>query len=79
MMLETIADWLSQAGQFILSLFPDSPFTAITRSAGVGQVLGWLNWVMPFGEMLSIMQAWLSCIAVYYCWMAIGRALGILE
>ena len=74
----SIAEWFSTLGEKILSIFPDSPFQAITANDQVKEVLGWLNYFVPVGEMLAIMQAWLVAIGLYYLWMVIARWVKVL-
>lgn len=51
-----------------LSILPDSPFQVLKlySSSSVGQWMGYLNWFIPIGTFLVILEAWLSAIAVYY-------------
>ncbi len=60
----TIYDWIEGA----LSILPDSPFNFLHNYSNtpVGQWLKWLNWFIPIGTFVTILELWLSCIIVYY-------------
>ena len=51
---------------FLDGLLPDSPFAdafQVTQQMSLG--IGWLNWLMPIGEMLVIMSLWIAaCLAI---------------
>lgn len=50
----------------VLSLLPKSPFAATIAAWEPPQYLGWLNWIMPVGQILTITALWLSAVAAYY-------------
>ena len=60
-MLTALVGWL-------VSHLPISPFQSLTLGfngfAGSGitidTMMGWLNWAVPFGDMLLLLQAWLT-------------------
>ena len=43
----------------------EAPIANITAGPG-GRLLGYINWVIPFGEMAAIMTGWLMAISMYY-------------
>lgn len=43
-------------------VLPQSPFRALQIGADIDTALGWLNWVVPVGDMLSLMGLWLAAI-----------------
>ncbi|WP_036945609.1 hypothetical protein [Pseudobacteroides cellulosolvens] len=56
----------------IINLLPDSPFHTV-NNADVNSFLGGLNWVLPIAQMISILEAWLIVVAVYYTYQLILR------
>lgn len=56
--LGTVLGW-------IFSLLPPSPFQIIDNSS-VQEYLGNLAWIVPFSQILSILELWLSAVALYY-------------
>ena len=69
--LGTVLSW-------ILGILPDSPFQQIDNS-GVSEYMGAINWIIPIGPMLSILQAWLIAIIGYYIVMLIMRWIRAIE
>lgn len=56
--LGTVLSW-------VFSLLPSSPFQIIDNSP-VLEYLGNLAWIIPFPQILSILELWVSSIALYY-------------
>lgn len=53
----------------LLALFsaflPVSPFAGLTLPAEYDTALGWLNWILPVGDMLGMFGVWLSGVVLY--------------
>lgn len=49
----------------ILSFLPNSPFSSIDLSP-LRDFLGYLNYLIPIVEMVSILTAWCTSIGIYY-------------
>lgn len=56
----------------ILSILPNSPFSLINNSS-VSEYLGGLAWIVPFPQLITILETWLACILVYYTYSIIMR------
>jgi uncharacterized MnhB-related membrane protein len=56
----------------IIGALPGTPFGAISNS-GVASFLGGFAWIVPFGSMIAITQAWVTCIIAYYGYVVIMR------
>lgn len=66
----------------VLTLLPESPFQAFINSMESvdGLVnLAFVNWFIPFGQMIAIGQAWLLCITVYYAYEYIMRFIKLIS
>lgn len=52
----------------IYDLLPDSPIqTFFEGKLGIlGDMLGWLNWFIPFDLCFKITEIWVTAIAAYY-------------
>ncbi|SNS03080.1 hypothetical protein SAMN05446037_100316 [Anaerovirgula multivorans] len=59
----------------VVSILPDSPFSAISS---MGIDLSVINWIVPVGQILAILQAWLVAIAIYYGYMVVMRWIKII-
>lgn len=69
----SIGDLIRNIISSVLDLLPSSPFQALQRSIDVSPFMGALNWIVPFGTFVSILQAWLTAIAVWYVWRLVLR------
>lgn len=75
--MDQVFNWLTDKLGFIVDtvmvMLPDSPFVMLQRSASVNQVIGIVNWIVPFSQMVAILQVWLTAVAVYYVYQIILR------
>lgn len=63
MMLSGLLSLLGTLFGWLGDLLPDSPFAAwmqVTDDLVLG--LGWLNWVLPLGEMLTMLSLWIAAM-----------------
>ena len=58
-------DWVKSGVAAMIDLLPDSPF-AFDVPAEVHQILGYINYFVPFRQILTIVTAWSVCVAVWY-------------
>lgn len=68
-MLAELNSFISGCGDVlagIIALLPKSPFTAYTDVSLGSQLLSFINWIVPVGTMISILEAWVTAIAVWY-------------
>lgn len=72
LILQRIINLVGVALQFVIGIFPDSPFRMIEK-AGFGDLLAKINFFIPVYEFVSIAQAWLIAIGVYYLWSVYAR------
>lgn len=72
-MFDKIVSWLNWALGAILSFLPDSPFQKLLNSTPVADYLGYVAYFVDIGFIVSVFDAWLAVIAVYYVYMAILR------
>lgn len=57
-------------------LLPDSPFQALFQDKGpLGEMLGWVNWLIPFDLCFKVTEAWVIGIAAYYLFQIVRRVL----
>lgn len=57
---------------FVLGILPNSPFQSISNSP-ISEFLGTLNFFVPVSEILSIGQAWLVCVGLFYLYQIVLR------
>ncbi len=59
----------------LYDLLPDSPFQAffMDKIDILGDMLGWLNWFIPFDLCFKLTEIWVAGIAAYYLFMIIKK------
>ena len=73
-MLSFLADLISGLLGFLNSFLPDSPFRDFLTSTESLQLgLGWLNWFVPIGQMLTFFALYLGLLVV---WVGVRIAIG---
>nr|WP_325220002.1 hypothetical protein [uncultured Oscillibacter sp.] len=80
-MFDALSDALVDLAVSIVELFPASPFTVLDE-LGNSEVYEWLrmvNWFVPIGTFVSILEAWLTCVAVYYVYQIVLRWIKVIE
>ena len=65
----------------VLSFLPDSPFLVLQNmsNSNMYQWIKWLNWFIPINTFVSIMEAWLVGIGLYYIYQIVLRWLKAIE
>lgn len=64
-MLNVIIKAIGTVISFLTGLLPTSPFQAIDNSS-VGEFLNGLAWIIPIPQIISILQAWVLAVGLYY-------------
>lgn len=71
---EGIVNTVTKLLQAVLSLLPKSPFTDFIASWSPGsQYIGWLNWFLPVGTLLTITGVWLAAVTAFYLISIVAR------
>lgn len=70
-MIEIIRAFFSK----IYDLLPDSPFQAFfaDRMGPLSDMLGWINWFIPFDICFKLTEIWAAGIAAYYLFKLIRK------
>ena len=64
----------------VINLLPDSPFAFLdTYQAPASVVMGYVNWFIDFGTMLSILQKWVLCVFAWYAYQIVLRWIKVIE
>lgn len=80
-MFDALSDTLVSFAVSVVELFPASPFTVLDE-LGNSEVYEWLrmvNWFVPVGTFVSILEAWLVCVAAYYVYQIVLRWIKVIE
>ena len=62
----------------IFSILPPSPFSAINNSI-IAEYLPYINYYIPFNEVIVILQTWLVAVGVYYLYQIVLRWIKAIE
>lgn len=62
----------------LVSIFPPSPFTFVADSR-FSDFIAEINFFVPIYEFVSILEAWLVAVGVYYAYSIIARWLKAIE
>ncbi|HAT4094503.1 TPA: hypothetical protein I9Z34_003062 [Clostridium perfringens] len=63
--LNSIISAIASFFNAIICLLPKSPFNYIDNS-GIKDFMGYLNYFIPVSTLISISEAWLVAIGIYY-------------
>lgn len=63
--IDRILNWLANAIVAFLNLLPDSPLR-LDGNAKVAEILGYVNYFIPVGQMVTVMTALLGATIVWY-------------
>lgn len=71
---EGIVNTVTTLLKSVLLLLPRSPFADFIASWNPNsQYIGWLNWFLPVGTLLSITAVWLGAVTAFYLVSIVAR------
>lgn len=73
MTIEAIKSFFKGLADAVIKLLPLSPFEKYIDALEELPYLSTLNWFVPIGGYIAILEAWLTAIAVYYLYMIVLR------
>lgn len=79
--MEWITDTLVDLAIAIINIFPTSPFVILDELSNT-EIYDWIqmmNWFVPVSSFVAILEAWLSCVAVYYVYQIVLRWIKVIE
>ena len=79
--IDGFGDLANSVFEGILLLLPTSPFVNIKSHLDPVflDILGYVNYYIPIGTILTIVVAWLGCIAIYYLYQLVLRTIKAVE
>lgn len=80
-MLEGLTSALAAFAINVIDLFPESPFLILEELEGSEfyQWLKFLNWFIPINTFVSIFEAWLVGVGLYYVYQIVLRWIKVIE
>lgn len=76
--VQALLDAIVVVLNFVAGIFPNSPFTIIEHSV-FGDLLSQINFFVPVYEFISLMEAWLVAVALYYAVSTLARWVKTIE
>lgn len=67
-----ITDFINEIQVIVFALLPDSPFH-FELPTQIKEILGYINWVIPFYLVGNTLLVWCSAILIYYAYQTILR------
>lgn len=78
-MLGFLVDFFGGLVSLLTGTLPQSPFQNMSLGSAVGMAIGWLNWLVPVGDMAGVFALWLSALilaaVVAFC---VKKATGVI-
>lgn len=68
-----LVDFLNTVQSAIMLLLPDSPFKNFDMPQQIREILGYINWLVPFYMIGNVLLAWTGAIVIYYAYQIILR------
>lgn len=66
----------------VINLLPESPFRSLIYSFQGSAIYGYLqyvNYILPIGEMISVLSLWLAGVGIYYVYQLVLRWIRVIE
>ncbi|MCL2456426.1 MAG: hypothetical protein FWD19_02615 [Defluviitaleaceae bacterium] len=64
-LIQLLINGFGAMGRFI-AMLPQSPFQNLSGVIGENPYIDAVLWIIPVGQALSLLQAWLTAITLYY-------------
>lgn len=77
-MLDWLNDMWNGFSGILLSALPTSPFVQWISKIEQLPYLGYVNWLIPFDDFITIGTTYLACIGLFYLYMVIARWLKVI-
>ena len=74
-----ISESFSELGDKIVDFLPASPIVYLESIPEVNKYLGMVNWFIPIYSMISITEAWLVAVGLYYLVQVVLRWIKVIE
>ena len=68
-MLDTILSFLYSIAELAIGWLPASPFQTDDFKQAVkpfGEIMGWINYFVPIGQMLAVFAVYLVAVGIWY-------------
>jgi len=77
--VQAIIDGLASACSAVVGSLPKSPFESLSQLPIDNNILAFVAWLVPFPQIVSLLEAWVVCVGVYYVASIIMRWVKVIE
>lgn len=77
--LEKIGGTLSELWEKLLDVLPKSPVSYLEADDEIKEILSYVNYFIPISAMISLLEAWILVIAIYYGFQLLLRWAKLIE
>lgn len=78
-MIETITNVFNTFLNSVFQFLPGSPFRYFKSVLNNIPYLQYLNWFFPVSEVITVLEAWVTVVALYYTYSAILRFIRLIK
>lgn len=81
-MFDGLTSTLIAAALTVINLLPESPFRSLIESfndSAIHQILCYVNYILPIGQMLGVFSLWLAGVGIYYVYQLIFRWVKVVD
>ena len=64
-MVSLVVELVASVVSLLVSVLPVSPFQQLAFGDAPPAALGWLNWLVPIGDMLTLLSAWAVALLLW--------------
>ena len=61
-----LTEFLNNIQAVIFAILPDSPFKGLSVPKDIRDILGYINWIIPFNMISNTLLIWIGAIVIYY-------------
>lgn len=77
--INTVNKVANEIFKMVLVLLPDSPFKDIALPPELAEIMGYVNYYIPFRAMTIVGGSWLTCYAIYQIYKIVLRKVQAIE
>lgn len=75
-MFQSVLNGLGALLATLVSLLPASPFDGIYSLTIDNELLQGLAWLIPFPQIVAVLDAWISAVAIFYLYKVVLKWIG---
>jgi hypothetical protein len=77
--LSGVSDVANKIFSVVTYFLPVSPFRDLVIPGILAEIMGYVNYYVPFSGMVSISEGWISCVLIFYAYKIILRKVSAIK